>query len=197
LPPSRFAAVCAHEYAHAWIHENVRKGRNLEGNSVEGFCEWVSYKVMSRRNEEIEKKMILANKYTRGQIDAFIKADESFRSYDVIKWIKEGADDKIDFANPSRVLTLEREAAQPAGPLWVTTTPPPAPSTLLLRGISGNANRRFALINDCTLQKNEMGKVRVGDSNVIVRCLSISTNSVVIQVRGADQPTVLYLNAGR
>jgi hypothetical protein len=197
LPPARFAAVCAHEYAHAWIHENVRKGRSLDGNSVEGFCEWVSYKVMCRRNEEDEKKMILANKYTRGQIDAFIKADENFRSYDVIKWIKEGADNKMDFANPSRVLTLDRTPAEPAGPLWAATAPPPAPTTLLLRGISGSANRRFALINDRTLQKNETGKVRIGETNVVVRCISISTNSVVIHVQGEEKPTVLYLNGGR
>src|SRR3954447_11016472 len=81
LPPARFAAVCAHEYGHAWINENVRSGRKLDPNSVEGFCEWVAYKVMTQRNEPVEQKMILANKYTRGQIDAFIKADESFRSY--------------------------------------------------------------------------------------------------------------------
>ena len=42
LPASRFAAVCAHEYSHAWIAENVRKGRKLDSNSIEGFCEWIS-----------------------------------------------------------------------------------------------------------------------------------------------------------
>src|SRR2546423_1227863 len=118
LPPSRFAAVCAHEYSHAWIAENIRKGRKLDPNSVEGFCEWVSYKVMSQRGETLEKKIILENQYTRGQIDAFIKADENFRSYEVIKWIKDGLDNQIDTNDPSRVLALQHEAAGP--PLWST-----------------------------------------------------------------------------
>lgn len=192
LPPARFAAVCAHEYAHAWIHENVRKGRSLDADSVEGFCEWISYKMMKERNEAIEIEMILANQYTRGQVDALIKADQHVRSYDLIKWIKDGADSKVDSENTSRVLKLDKQDA--ASPLWITTAPPPpAPATLTLRGISGNAARRFALINDCTLQKNEIGKVRVGASNVVVQCLAITTNSVIVRVRGSNQNTELFL----
>jgi hypothetical protein len=195
LPPARFAAVCAHEYGHAWINENVRSGRKLDPNSVEGFCEWVAYKVMAQRNELVEQKMILANKYTRGQIDAFIKADESFRSYDVIKWIKDGVDNQIDFGDPSRVLTLDRQPVPV--PVWGSPAPSAVPSTLVLRGISGNANRRFALINDCTLQKNESGRVRVGSSNVVVQCLTITSNSVVIRLRGEVATTQLFLSSTR
>ena len=196
LPPSRFAAVCAHEYSHAWIAENVRKGRKLDPDSVEGFCEWVSFKVMSQRNETLEKKIILENEYTRGQIDAFIKADENFRSYEVIKWIKEGLDNQIDSKDPSRVLALEHESAGP--PLWTSiSAPPPVPSTLMLRGISGSPNRRFALINDRTLQKNETAKVRVGDTNVILRCLQIGTNSVLVHVLGPETNLQLFLGHSR
>lgn len=196
LPASRFAAVCAHEYSHAWIAENVRKGRKLDADSVEGFCEWVSYKVMAERNEALEKKIILENQYTRGQIDAFIKADENFRSYEVIKWIKEGMDNQIDSKDPSRVLALEREAAGP--PLWTSiSAPSPVPSTLMLRGVSGSANRRFALINDRTLQKNETAKVRVGETNVVLQCLAIGTNWVTIRVLGAETNLQLFLSPAR
>jgi len=194
LPPSRFAAVCAHEYSHAWIAENVRKGRKLDADSMEGFCEWISYKVMSQRNEALEKKIILENEYTRGQIDAFVKADENFRSYEVIKWIKEGVDNQIDSKDPSRVLALERE---PAGPLWITSAPSPVPSTLMLRGISGSANRRFALINDRTLLTNETAKVRVGDTNVVLKCLAIGTNWATVRILGAETNIQLFLNPGR
>ncbi|SRR5258706_270650 len=195
LPPSRFAAVCAHEYGHAWINENVRKGRKLDSDSVEGFCEWVSYKVMTERNEAVERKIILENQYTRGQIDAFIKADENYHSYDVIKWIKEGTENQIDPNNPAGVLSLQHEPA--GGPLWIASAPSPVPSTLMLRGVSGTASRRFALINDRTLGRNETGKVRVGDTNVVVQCLAIETNSVTIRILGALTNTQLFLTPAR
>ena len=168
----------------------MRKGRKLNSHSVEGFCEWVSYKVMSQRNEPLEMKIILQNEYTRGQIDAFVKADQNFRSYDVIKWLKEGVDNQI--ADPSRVLALEREAAGP--PLWASASaPPPVPSILMLRGVSGSPNRRFALINDRTLRQNETAKVRVGETNVVLQCLAIGTNWATIRVLGADTNTQLFL----
>jgi hypothetical protein len=174
----------------------VRRFRKLSPNTVEGFCEWLAYKVMTERGEEVEKNMILANRYTRGQIDAFIQAEENVRSWDIIKWIKEGSDNRIDSNDPSRVLALGN--APKTVPVWAAGSSPSAvPSSLELRGISGTANRRFALINDCTLQKNETGRVRVGNTNLVVQCLSISTNSVVIRIRGSEATTLLVLNDSR
>jgi hypothetical protein len=195
LPPARFLATCAHEWAHAWIHENVPTQRKLDGNSTEGFCEWVAYKLMSERNETIERKMILANTYTRGQVDAFIKADEDLRRYDIVKWMKEGVDRRIDADNTGRVRVVQQASSQM--PLWQTAAPTPVPDQLTLRGISGNANRRFALINDCTMRKNEMAKVRVGNTNVVLQCLQIGADSVVIRLRGSDQTTELFLSTSR
>jgi len=192
LSPARFTAVAAHEYAHAWINENVRKGRALDADSVEGFCEWIAYKVMDSRSESIEKKMILANQYTRGQVQAFLKADAHARSYDVIKWMKQGRDEWVDVDAPGKILDLDK-GPTPSGPLWGTTVKTAVPTRLTLRGISGTATRRFALINDKTLQKNETSRVRVGESNVVVQCLSISSNSVLVKVAGSDQPTQLFL----
>jgi hypothetical protein len=63
----------------------------------------------------------------------------------------------------------------------------------VLRGISGTPQRRFALINDATLQKGEQGKVRVGGTNVVVRCLEISDASVVVTVNGAAEQMQLFL----
>jgi hypothetical protein len=193
LSPARFTAVAAHEYAHAWINENVRKGRALNAISIEGFCEWIAYKVMKSRNETIEREIILDNQYTKGQVYAFIRADNSYRSYDVIKWIKDGKDDWVDFDAPNRILTLDQGPSSSL--LSLVSVKTPVPSTLTLRGISGTPKRRFALINDKTLQPNEKGTVRLADTNVVVQCLSISSNSVVIQVLGDDKPTVLYLSS--
>jgi len=108
----------------------------------------------------------------------------------VIKWIKEGVDNQIDSKDPSRVLALERE---PAGPLWIASASPPVPSTLMLRGISGSPNRRFALINDRTMQKDETAKVRVGDTNVVLQCLAIGTNWATVRVLGSETNMHLFL----
>ena len=197
LPPARFLATCAHEWAHCWIHENVSSERKLDGNSVEGFCEWVAYKLMTERNEAIEKKIILANAYTRGQVDAFIKADEELRKYDIVKWMKEGVDKRIDTNNTARVRALEsRPAETPALP-WQATAPTPVPDTLVLKGISGSAKRKFALINDCTLQQSETGKVRVGSTNVVLQCVQIGRDSVVVRIRGEEKTTELFLSDSR
>jgi hypothetical protein len=64
----RLAAVGAHEYTHAWLRENIAKDRQIDGDTVEGFCELVAYKLMVLRGEEREQKVIQANLYSRGQI---------------------------------------------------------------------------------------------------------------------------------
>ena len=78
----------------------------------------------------------------RIQPDSLVYTD-SFRSYDVIKWIKDGIDNQINFGDPSHVLTLDRQPVPL--PVWAAPAPSAVPSTLVLRGISGNSNRRFAL----------------------------------------------------
>ena len=75
LGRGRLAAICAHEYTHTWLHENVPSDRALDRDTVEGFCELVAYKLMTQRHEEGEKKVILANAYTRGQVNAFVQAE--------------------------------------------------------------------------------------------------------------------------
>ena len=124
--PARMAAICAHEYAHAWLHENLPRNRRLEGDTVEGFCELVAYKLMTARNEEVEKKVILANNYTHGQIATLLQAEEDLKFYRILKWFKAGADERIDKGNIVRALQLEDEPAPAA--LWYSgPCPPPCP----------------------------------------------------------------------
>ena len=194
LNPARLAAVCGHEYAHAWLQENVSRQRQLDGDTVEGFCELVAYKLMEQRNEAVEKKVILANAYTHGQINALLQAEESFQFYRILQWLKMGVDERIDKSNLPGLLKLQKEPAPSL--VWA---PQPAraaaPETLMLKGISGTAQRRFALINDCTLEKNEEAKVRIGKTNLMVRCLDISERSVVIQPRGSAEKIRLSLQS--
>jgi hypothetical protein len=192
LNRAELAAVSAHEYTHAWLGENVPPERKLEKDTIEGFCELVAYKLMTQRNEEQQKRIILANAYTRGQINAFVQAENSLQFHRVVQWIKTGVDEMLMETNTTRVLTVIDDAPPPF--VWPPPAKPtPVPGRLMLKGISGTAGRRFALINDTTLTKNEETKVRVGSSNVVVRCLDIKAGSVVIQIQGRATPTELFL----
>jgi hypothetical protein len=192
LRKSRTAAVCAHEYTHAWLHENVVAGRKLDSDTVEGFCELVAFKLVSERNEAVEKKIILDNSYTSGQIHSLVKAEDRYRFTEIVKWMKDGVDDKVDLGNTARVL-VRKSDDQPIQVAWQPVKPTAVPDTLVLRGISGTPQRRFALINDTTLEKGEQAKVRVGSTNVVVCCLEISDAAVVLTVNGAAEPTQLLL----
>lgn len=195
LGRARLAAVCAHEYTHAWIHENVSRERKLDRDAVEGFCELVAYKLMTRRKEAIEQKVILANAYTRGQVNAFVQAEAAQHFHRVVEWIKTGVDGSVPQSNLGSELALGRD--EPGEIAW----PPPLPTmtavpdTLVLKGISGGRARRFVLINDATLMRNEVSRVRIGSSNVLVRCVEIRDRSAVIHVKGAAGPTELFLGA--
>jgi hypothetical protein len=192
LIPSRLASVAAHEYTHAWIHENVPTTRRLEGVAVEGFCELVAYKLMARRGEELEKKVILANAYTRGQVNAFVQAENAQQFDRVVKWMKTGVDDSMVATNRSQILVMRPE---PSESPW----PPPAaretpvPGHLVLRGISGPPSRRLALINHGTLGAGEQGRIRVGQTNILVRCLEVRSNSVLVHVESHERPVELFL----
>ena len=191
LGRARLAAIIAHEYTHTWIHENVPVSRRLEKDSVEGFCELVAYKLMTQRGEELEKKIILGNAYTRGQVNAFVQAENIHQFHRVVKWLKTGVDDTLVETN-TQVLVLRKDGS---GPIW----PPPTaqltrvPDRLELRGISGPAGHRYALVNNCTVMAGDDATIRVGSSNVNARCLEVRPQSVVLHVEGAWRPIELFL----
>ena len=197
-------AVCAHEYTHAWMGENVKAGRKngLDKNTVEGFCELVAYKYMASRNETAEMESIKRNEYTGGKIDVMIAADQQYGFNTVLEWIKSGEDDRLELASLDRVRAVTGTSytpqASPAAVWKVPTVAPTAvPSTLQLKGISGTPEHRFALINNTTFESMEKGSVRVGQTNVSVRCLEINADSVVIQVTGSTEKQQLFLHASR
>ena len=202
LTRERMMVVAAHEYGHTWLHENVR--RKLNQDTVEGFCEWIAYRMISQKNSPYETKVLLDSDYSQGQLQAFIAAEKEHSFYHVMQWVKYGVDPEVDAEHPERILVLRenspgRSAADsPTAPFgFAPVAPRAAPTNLVLKGLSGSKSRRFALINDATLQANEQGKVRLGDSNVVVRCLQILDAAAVIQVAGESEPRTLKLNAPR
>ena len=102
-------AVCAHEYTHAWMGENVNRERKLllDRDTVEGFCELMAYKYMESRQETFEMQNITKNNYTKGQIEVLIEADRKYGFDTVMDWIKSGEDNKLDMANLDRVRAVQ------------------------------------------------------------------------------------------
>ena len=74
--------------------------------------------------------------------------------------------------------------------------PAPAPAWLQqikLKGISGTAGNRFALINNQTFQKGDVSALKFGTKTVTVRCLEIRDASVIVSIDGLDGTKELSL----
>jgi hypothetical protein len=195
-------AVYAHEFTHAWMGENVSRERTgaLDKNTLEGFCELIAYNYMQSRNETFEMANIRKNEYTHGKIDVLIAADEKYGFDAILEWLKSGDDGTLTMDALERVRAVSgRYVASSASPaLYVAPTAMKAtllPDTLVLKGISGSDSHRFALINNATFEVMERGKVRLAQTNVMVRCLEIGTDSVTIQVDGSNETKQLFLRA--
>lgn len=204
LTRERLMVVAAHEYAHAWLHENVR--RKLNQDAIEGFCDWIAHKLISQKNAPFETKVLFDSNYSRGQSRAFIAAEKEQTFYRVMQWVKSGVDPEIDAEHLERVLVLREPVADDMAFASASVSTPfqfapvpvrTGPTNFVLKGLSGSKARRFALINDGTFMANEESKVRLGDSNVAVRCLQILDDAVVIQVAGESQSRTLKLNRVR
>ena len=195
---TRLMAVCAHEYTHAWMGENVKHERfaALDRNAIEGFCELVAYKYMESKQETLEMENILRNTYTAGQVQVLLAADKQYGFNSVVDWITDGDDGKFNLDTLDRVRAVKGGSYSPRAAPSPTVTwtapprsiaPPPVPSTLVLKSISGTPDHRFALINNATFEPMETGAVSVGQTNVTIRCLEIREDSVVIQVVGSNE----------
>jgi DNA-directed RNA polymerase subunit N (RpoN/RPB10) len=198
LPRADLRATCAHELSHAWVAENVPAERRekLKGDGEEGFCELISYLVMDAEQEEAEKKAILENNYTRGQIDLFIAAERAHGLNDVLDWMKWGTADELSAEEPNRIREIEiprGKSAVVVTPYARVVAPRSIPDTLILKGISGTPGHAFALINDQTIAVGESARVRVGKTNVVVRCLEIKDDTARIQIVGSTEEQRLSL----
>ncbi|MSU57880.1 MAG: protein DA1 [Pedosphaera sp.] len=202
LPPSVLKATCAHELTHTWVSENVSRARKqrMEQDSVEGFCELVAALYCESQNDQAQLGIIKSNAYTRGQFALFREAERQFGLNEIVEWMKYGVDPRLTGIDLTRVRKVEIPDSakdKPAAPVFaavpVRATPPPAPETLTLKGIMWSPTRPMAMINDHTFALNEESKVRLGQSNVVVRCVAIRQDAVVIRVGGSSEPQTLTL----
>jgi hypothetical protein len=201
LPLASFKATCAHEYTHTWLNENLpeQRKKSLGRDADEGFCELVSYRLMEAQNEAAQKKQILSNAYTRGQIHLFLEAERLYGFNDIVDWMKYGTDDRLiaDDLRRVRNVDLPRAAPRPTtnSPAY-HPAPAAVPEALMLQGVlwaSGAQAQPKAIINNRTLGVNEEGKVRVGKTNLTIRCLAIRQDSVQIRIVGSGEERELRL----
>ncbi|HEY4417175.1 MAG TPA: protein DA1 [Verrucomicrobiae bacterium] len=208
LPLVELKETCAHEYSHTWVGENVPAERHqrLAGDAEEGFCEMIGYLYMDSLHEEAEKKRVLANAYTRGQIDLFIAAEQKYGFDDILDWMRYGTTAKLEAghldairdvkmpAEKASVAAVDTGGGQSAAsgrPLLVTSVST-APTTFKLQGIMWGGSPS-AIINGHTFFVNDVGPVRLSGTNVTIRCMTIQKNFVRIREVASGQEQQLGL----
>ncbi len=195
-------ATCAHELTHTWVSENVPAARK-QRMDLDLY--------VTAQHDEAQMGVIRSNAYTRGQFALFLEAEHSYGFNEIVEWLKYGVDLRLTGADLGRVRKVEMpaptdgetekrrsgEAAQSPARRFIDSpvarVPPPAPETLALKGILWSKTRPLALINNHTFAANEEGKVRLGQSNVLIRCVAIHEDSVVVQVVGSGEQQTLRL----
>jgi hypothetical protein len=201
LPLTWFRSVCAHELSHAWVHEQVPAARRktLGRDAEEGFCELIAYLCAVAQRDEFEKATILRNGYTAGQIDLFVAAEATYGINDVLDWMRSGTDEELSKSDPQRIRNVAPPERQPVPVETVPIfQPAPSPTTftnLILKAVFWDEKRPLVLINDRTFGLHEEAKVRLGSTNIVLRCLSITPNSVRLRVAGSETDEELNLKA--
>jgi hypothetical protein len=180
LPAASLKAVCAHEYAHAWVRENVSRERReaMSRDAEEGFCELIAFLVLQDQKESAEQAKLLDNVYTRGQVHYFIEAETRFGFSEVAQWMRYGTEAALT-DNPMCVRWIQPPTASKPGVDW-TVTPTP-PERLKLQAITWIPTRPSILINNQMMVVDEEARIRVGKTNVVIRCLAIREDSALVQ----------------
>lgn len=198
LSKPRLEAVAAHEFAHAWLNENLTPARKaaLSREAIEGFCELIAYDLMQDRGHQVEKAGIKENPYTAGQLDAFVAAETQYGFNTVVDWMKAGESTRLDAADPDGIRAV-REAAlasEPARPAYYSRAPAaPLPDKLTLKSVSGSPGRPLAIINDRTFGVQDVARINLATTNVLIRCLEIRTNSILIRFEATGEKLELFL----
>jgi hypothetical protein len=172
-------------------------GRDAE----EGFCEMVGYLLMDSQSETGEKERVLANHYTRGQVELFIEAEQRYGLDQILDWMKYGVNEQLEPGHLEEIRDVKLPAPQsvavnPAAYNYSNRTNPPAPirAIIKLQGILWG-NPPVAIINGHSFSTNEVGKVKFGETDVTIHCLQIQKESVRIQNMDAGTELELRLPA--
>jgi hypothetical protein len=204
-PQDRLEEVCAHELSHAWVWENVPEERHsrLARDAEEGFCEMDGYLYSDSKGDEDEKKRVLANAYTRGQVKLFVEAEQEYGYEQILDWMKYGEDPILeeghldvirDVKVPAGAATAHAAIARPQSSSATAIVHPSVPTTIELQGIMGGS-MPSAIINGHSFFVGDEWKVPVGSAKENIRCLAITQTKVKIQDVDSGKVTELDLPA--
>jgi hypothetical protein len=99
----------------------------------------------------------------------------------------------VDISDLDRVKNIHVPAPPPVTRIQALpqAVPVKMPDRLVLKGISGGATRRFALINDQTFAPLDERRVRVGATHVTVKCWEITEEAVSVSIEGGEEQITL------
>jgi hypothetical protein len=203
FPLAQVQSTAAHEFSHAWVGENVssKRRKSLSRDTEEGFCEMVAYLLIDSlkkdsQNEEAEKKRILKNLYTRGQVQLFIEGEKTYGFDQILDWMQYGDTSELEPGRLDKIKDVvmprpapiadsgpsvnNNPAARPISRPIVAPKSPPAPETLRIEGLFwGSAPS--AIINGHTVFSGDQFKVTIAGKAMHLHCLEIRKNSVLIE----------------
>lgn len=192
--------VCAHELSHAWVGENVPPERHarLQRDTEEGFCEMMGYLLVDSKGEEAEKKRVLANAYTRGQVNLFVEAEQEYGFDEILDWMQYGVTDRLEEGHLDEVRDIKMPVSNFKANLAAQNIPTSAPiptavpATLRLQGIMWSS-LPSAIINGHSFFAGDESTVLVGQSRVTIRCINIGKTAVTLQYVDSGKQLVLHV----
>jgi hypothetical protein len=193
--------VCAHELSHAWVGENVSPERHaqIERDTEEGFCEMMGFLYVDSKGNEEEKKRVLANAYTRGQVQLFIEAEQQYGFDEILDWMQYGVTGRLEEGHLDEIRDIKMPASngnstpRPAAFIARASVPPATPATIQLQGIMWGG-MPSAIINGHSFFTGDEAKVSVGQAKVMIRCVNIAKNTVQIKYVDSGKEQELRLS---
>jgi hypothetical protein len=120
--------------------------------------------------------------------------------HDVVEWIKFGTDRVLRADDLGRIRGISKPSftlpVTEAAPVAVVTPvpEPAAPDRLILRAVSAGSGA-WAQINNRSFRTGESWPVRIGSSNVVVKCLAIRSDSVTVERADTKEKLTLEIGA--
>lgn len=183
-PRATTLSTCAHEFGHLWLTENLKPARKLDPDAREALCELFAFKLAVRRGDTNEVTRIKANPYTKGAILGAIEFEAREGLPGVIKWVRDGMDEKLPTATGAAVAVIAPVTPEPPREL----RPPPPPATKLeLRSLLRTSKRTVAVINGERFELGTEISLLVGGTRHLVRLEEAQPNAVVVSVDGVRQ----------
>ena len=128
----------------------------------------------------------------------FIEAEKRYGFDQVMDWMKYGETGQLEEGHIDRLRDVKMPLAKPVAesiPVYRGTNKPvalPIPTVLKLDGVMWGS-RPVAIINGRSFLANDQNPVKIGGTNMMIRCLGIQKNSARIQDVGSGKEQELRL----